>query len=621
MADDPDSKPPRRPRRASAPNTTDPLDIALEAELAGEAPPASVTAILHEHARLIRAQRRNENLGSALKVLTGVVGLVAAAAIGAMVWQASNERGLVIEAFSVPPDMAADGLTGQVLAAQLEDRLSALQARTDSARAAATYANDWGHDISVEIPQTGVSISELQRWLRQWLGHQTRVSGEIFRTPTGELRLAVRTGGQTGDTAVGSAADLDDLMQKGAEALFARTQPYRYGVYLAQNSQVEKARQVFSDLAQDGPAEERAWAVMGVGLLDPDMRRKRDLLNRALRLDPDNSLAWSNLVELEAVLGHPENALDAARRGLALLGERDRGGMGTATANASVPILRVTIATLVGDYAAAAEAVKPLYELPSYYGSREYAPIEHAILLARNHDPAAAEVILPAGQSDADLTRALAPWSVSSSARAEIAMSRGDWATALAEIAGMESEATAALTAGGLTPGVNDTPVVDARRVELLARLGRFSEAADRAGRLPPDCYECLVARGELAARMGRAVESDRWFARAAAAGPSLVIAEARWAEMLLLRKDAKAALEKARAAGRKGPRFADAAALEGEALLALGRPKEAARALARAAAFAPRWKRAHLLLADAYARSGNAARAAEQRRMAARLT
>ena len=91
--------------------------------------------------------------------------------IGGAVWSAAHDDGLVIEAFSVPPDMASRGLTGQVVASQLLDKLAAMQNATDSARPAHSYASNWGNDIKVEIPDTGVSVGEFYRYLAAWLGH------------------------------------------------------------------------------------------------------------------------------------------------------------------------------------------------------------------------------------------------------------------------------------------------------------------------------------------------------------------------------------------------------------------------------------------------------------------
>ena len=52
----------------------------------------------------------------ALRLLGVAAALAAAGLVGLMLWRASQARGLVIEAFDVPPALAERGLTGKVLA-------------------------------------------------------------------------------------------------------------------------------------------------------------------------------------------------------------------------------------------------------------------------------------------------------------------------------------------------------------------------------------------------------------------------------------------------------------------------------------------------------------------------
>ena len=70
------------------------------------------------------------HLSGLLKLTFEVALAIAAAALacflGAAVWNAAHADGLVIESFSVPPDLAARGLTGQVVAGELLDRLTEL---------------------------------------------------------------------------------------------------------------------------------------------------------------------------------------------------------------------------------------------------------------------------------------------------------------------------------------------------------------------------------------------------------------------------------------------------------------------------------------------------------------
>ena len=73
---------------------------------------------LHEQLKQIHLGLWEVRLGVFLRLATAVVGVAFATALALMIWQASHSNGLIIESFSVPPDMAARGLTGEVVAAQ-----------------------------------------------------------------------------------------------------------------------------------------------------------------------------------------------------------------------------------------------------------------------------------------------------------------------------------------------------------------------------------------------------------------------------------------------------------------------------------------------------------------------
>ena len=55
-------------------------------------------------------------------VALNVAKLALAVFFAVMVWNASGSGGLVIEPFSVPPDLASRGLTSEVVAAKLLDQ-------------------------------------------------------------------------------------------------------------------------------------------------------------------------------------------------------------------------------------------------------------------------------------------------------------------------------------------------------------------------------------------------------------------------------------------------------------------------------------------------------------------
>src|SRR5580704_17974470 len=138
----------------------------------------------------LRVHHVSDVLKLAFEFAVAVIVLAVAAFIGTTVWSAVHDDGLVIEAFSTPPDLAARGLTGEVVAGRMLDKLSALQAETSSLRAPTSYENNWGKDIKAEIPETGVSIGEFNLYLHQWLGHQTHITGDVIHGGSGIIVTA-----------------------------------------------------------------------------------------------------------------------------------------------------------------------------------------------------------------------------------------------------------------------------------------------------------------------------------------------------------------------------------------------------------------------------------------------
>ena len=562
----------------------------------------------------------SERLRVGLQILVALGASALLLFVGGLVWQAATDKGLVVEAFSVPPDMAAQGITGEVVAGQLEDKLSALQAATDSARAQASYSNDWGHEIKVEIPETGVSISELQRYLRQWLGHETRVGGEIFRTPQG-LRLTVRAGGEAGDTASGPEADLDGLLQHGAEALFARTQPYRYGAFLMQNGRQAEAHTVFAKLASDGAAAERPWALLGLALLEDDPHRAVAYYRESMSLNPNLALTTYDYASAEGTLGHSRRSHELSLQSEALLQRGDKGDMSARAAPTSHAGVRAQIADDLGDYRTALTHIGEVLALPSYYGSREKAASWRAQDLALDHDVAGAREAMSGTANDVEVNRALMKWGGGYAPHLAVDVDIDDWPAVLGELQGLEPILhQAAATVGGKGADYTIRTALWPREAEALAHLGRIAEAQALVGPTPADCYDCARTRGIVAAMAGRPHEADRWFAEAVRQAPALPAAYLNWAQALLARGDADGAIAQLRVAREKAPHFADLAELWGEALMRKGDFMGATAKFREADADAPRWGRNHLRWGQALARLGDAAGARVQFRTAAGL-
>lgn len=588
------------------PDSAGPLDIAMAQS---RADPEPARRLLIDQGRLVRMQIAGERAGFVLKVLIGLAGVIAAACLALLAWEAATTKVLVVRPFSVPPDLAARGLTGEAAAARMLDRLSTLQNETLSLRAPETYSNDWGDDVEIEIPQTGVSIGELQTLLRGWLGEETRITGEIVRLPDRRLSLSVRAGGGGEPPLLGDEAATDTLLAQAAERVYRITQPDRYANYLVQTGKREEAIALFRQLAASGARESRAWAYAHWGTLEEDPARGLDLQQRAIALDPHLPLAAEGSAIAYSALGRDEEALAANRRAAELLSGSRAGDYAPWAARFHQFQRRAAAVEALGDVRGAAELREqgshPSPDQPPVACQRcgGGALMSAAASYAANRDLPNARRL----QSEAaDMLGAqFAPYLADYLALIT-AYADEDWAGVLRLMETPESAARLnALGGGAMARLTGFAPL----RTTALARSGRLREAAALIATTPRTCYACVIARAEVFAAAGRAREADLVFAEAARLAPSLPTAHVEQARARLRRGDAAGALNSLREALRRGPRSAEAWKLQGDALARTGRWREAAAAYARATPLAPAWPALRQARAEAERRAGGARR------------
>ena len=59
------------------------------------------------------------------------------------------------------------------------EELQALQDATRSSARRQNIENAWSNDININIPQTSISLGELKRYLRDWLGGDIHIGGDV----------------------------------------------------------------------------------------------------------------------------------------------------------------------------------------------------------------------------------------------------------------------------------------------------------------------------------------------------------------------------------------------------------------------------------------------------------
>jgi tetratricopeptide (TPR) repeat protein len=561
----------------------------------------------------LRWRRFNDQMRGMLQIMAvAIVGLVVIA-IGAAVWRAHEDDGAVIEAFSVPPDMAAKGLTGQVVATKLQDRLTALQNATYSFRAPSSYANNWGNDIKVQIPETGISIGEFNRYLADWLGHETHIDGEVYRAGSG-IAITARTSGESSPTFAGSEADLDALIQKTAEAIYRNTQPYRYGVYLFSHGRLPEARPVFEDLVRTGSSEDRSWAYVGLAYLAESAGASETALTlyrRATETQPDNIIAWIDLANNEDNLEHEERSWQAYTQAITLGARGDDSDLNPFYRPAALPKDQIALDGLSGDNLAAVALAHALEAKPDRH-SWEDAYTGELLACATMHDPACMRTAWTSFPESKDSATLLSRGVNRAAADALL----GDWQALSAQgptlLAALDKlgNVVAPVRDRGLRPAL----------AAADSHLGDIKAAHTLIDSTPLDCDFCVRMRGAVAAAERSWAHAAYWFALVSARTPSIPFADTDWGAMLLAKGDADSAIAKFRDANRKGPHFADPLEMWGEALMLKKRSDLALAKFEEANKYAPNWGRMHLKWGEALFYAGQRDKARTQFARAADL-
>jgi hypothetical protein len=548
-------------------------------------------------------------LGVLLRMATLVVGVGLAAGLTIALWEASRAEGTVVDAFSVPPQLAQAGVTGDVVASDLTGMIGAIrnEIASNSASNAQQVRQDQVDDIKVDIPETGVSLGQAWRYLRLWLGHERHLTGNLRLAVDGRATLTVMSDGAWIASVSAATTDLDKLEQQAAEQVFAKIDPHNMVIYFRATGRFSEslaAAERDADLAVS--PKERAdahslWAAQ-IRSATGDIRQASAHARIAAAIYPQSAANQWELMSEALLLGHDEEALHRAQLLPGFKQEeqaKSLQGRGFARFLGEGAFERDF---LQGGFAQAAAKD----ECQSC--SRTLRSLGHAENAARAHDMAASRAWVeealtsrPQVSSDwrsvlgADIAKVQYYWNATAD----------DWPAAVASARAYQANIRAN---PALSPGIKAL-LLRVRAQPLLATA--LAKSGDTAGAeaaieaTPQDCYDCIRTRGVIAAAAGRWSSADTWFARAVHDAPSIPFAYADWGQSLLARGQPDAAIEKFKQSNQKGPHYADPLEEWGEALMAKNQSHLALAKFAEAEKYAPNWGRLHLKWGEALTYAG----------------
>jgi tetratricopeptide (TPR) repeat protein len=583
----------------------------------------------HEEAELELSHLRLRRAGEYFKVaLEGAVGLLALAAVVVLAgaaWNASQADGLVIDAFSVPPQFTQAGTTGEVVSQDLTDKIGAIRQSTQGPFVSSqNVRRDNAEEVKVEIPETGVSLGQAWRYLRLWLGHERHVNGNLRILGDGKIALTVALDGDKAATVSGT--ELDKLEQQAAEQVFSRTDPVNFIFYLGANGRYDEAAAMAANLAAIAPTpvERGTWYTMWAQATisdDPSLLIERAKI--AIAAYPAGF--GGNLIALhhDVFVSHQEDQFQQASTILAL---KDRDQFSSTQGLGFANIRREAQARhdqAQGDFTGFVE------NFCRIYCSYPALLLANAQAAALTHDPATSRTLIAQA-----VTTGNAPVEGSDPHRPNAGENNPaegiEFTRALADMAARGWPATGAFgptlivefvgRAGPAYGAIHKLNFTQTRQAEAAARAGDFAGGEALIAATPLDCDGCALVRGRIAVLKHDWIGAAHWFALVSARSPHIPFADTDWGAMLLAHGDSDGAVAKFANAHQKGPHFADPLEGWGEALMAKNQSHLALAKFSEADKYAPNWGRLHLKWGEALIFAGKKDEAAKQFARAAAL-
>ena len=474
-----------------------------------------------------------------------------------------------------------------MVASGLLDELTRLQDATRSGVQKLDQSNGWSSEVKLEVPETGISLGEISRLLKERYGHDVRIAGDLIETAAGSLTLTVRGNGVPAKTFDGSATELDRLTAQAAEYVYSKSQPARWASYLINVGRSEEAvafcrKTIGSASRDDRPYLLNSWAnaMQNTGR---SIDESLSLYRAALKLDPDYWAAHNNVMNSLLMLGKEEDAWRAGEEMRRIAGGRP--GRAQELMFQNWDLLTWNLGPWLQAQLADADANGGVGTAVGTVGP------SIADIHSRQHDREAAELALKTLKED--------PNDPTIGAMTHFVRGR------LAFEAGSVSAAAAELEAFALAYA---NPAVASQYPGFSCWIAPAEEAAghpDKADALLKtagtyvDCYrlraDILDGRGDWAA-------AQKAYAAAVALAPDLPAAYYSWGVALLKHGEFAGAAAKLNAANQRGPHWADPLKAWGDVLMKQNQPQEALTRYDEALKYAPNWKQ----LKEAHEAAGN---------------
>jgi tetratricopeptide (TPR) repeat protein len=507
-------------------------------------------------------------------IFFSIAGLTLLALAAIMIWGAARSHNVVVEVFDVPPSFVARGMTGRAVASGLLDELQRLRDATRSSYTPLEAQSAWASDIKVIVPDTGISIGEIDHVLHARLGNDLTIQGELMETGPGRIALRVRGDGVSAKAFEGAPADLSKLTTQAAEWVYGQSQPHEYAAYLTDTGRDQDALNFLPGaFARTQTDAQRAAIANTWGVAYNDLNRIPEAVAKyreAMSLKPRYWRAWSNLIAAMPIADGEEatwreaqafNAASDAAPSYDKPPVRMLAPTAVAARNHML-VIRSVLADIsgtpggTGTVAAASNLAASYADLHDWVNARRYAD------MTAPDDPMKKVITVQiSGMESID---------------------RGDFASSIAPLETLRD-------IWNSSPLIQSYIFDDCALGYAYGMVGRIADA-DAVFARNGKWSECLAWHGAVLAHAGRQADAEQIWNDAISRMPHLpetYLQRGRWRAA---HQDPTGAISDFSAAHAGSPQLADPLKAWGDVLVSLGRRQEALAKYDEALGYAPAW-------------------------------
>ncbi len=580
----------------------EPLAAAIAANLANQSPEvaAKTAAFFEKQIEVLEVQKKNLEaeyefferesgprllalrLRTGFQVFFALFASVIGIGLAIVIYTGVKSRSVVVDPFSVPPSLEQKGLTGRVVSAGLLDVLSKIQVATRSSAAHPSVVSAWYNDVTIEVPEAGISLGQLERMIKTRFGHDQHIEGDLVLADNGGYALTVRGTGILSKTFTDDSGRLESLLKQAGEYIYGQSQPGLWAWYLGDQGRSEEAISFSQSMFQLANPIERpfilnAWgnAILTQGGENAN-QRGLELYRAAVHLDPTYLIPLNNIMQTLTNLGREQEVLAVGEQLLKAAGGRP----GRADENlfqywdTALWNLQALRHGFVDDM----ESHGGLGSITLSNGPEGLNVAEVDVLL---HDIDAAKAQILTTKYDEK----------SAPDRAAATLARGLLAAEVEDYAGAAKEMDTMLEAFRDPEVFTASAATICFAIPIFRAAGQIAKADTVFAVIGSLTFaDCTRFKGDLLDARGDWSGAQEWYARAVKLAPGLPAGYYSWGLALAKHGDLEGAAAKFKDANQKGPHWADPLKAWGDVLVKIGKPTEALAKYDDALKYAPNW-------------------------------